>query len=863
MPNTLSILEEIGRGGYEASLITTFNAYLPFYEHVVLPRLRSRGMQHNVLLMDARQCAAAVHQHVPVAAGRLYSLLPMRTHAGVFHPKVILLVGKNKGLLMVGSHNVTLSGWGTNRELSNALRLQSLTDKAAIAVFRQAWGQIQGWIDATQEHLPEALRDAAAKVGDFAPWITQDSDPADGTVVLSAQADQTSLWAQLLERIERPVRRVLLTGAFFDKQLEFIQRIQDDLAPDEIVVGIDPRTAYLPGGIRPIPGVRWVEARGLGTEAQGYLHAKALFIETAAETYLVSGSANPSKPAWLHDGLKGNIEMMLVRQGSDAGQAAADLGLTDLADQDPLGASIYQTIAQNRPTLADRELPPETGTLGTAVIDSSHISWDDPKTLCDAIELLDSQQCVLERVTIEDIKKPVVRLEVSEQLKQDVCLLRGLHKGQTVLTLLVHHKQYIDEQSRTPLQRRFRQSLTTLESDSPDLATFLQCAEKMIFDEKVPTRSSRTVSGQEAIAKETEGAGHSLVAAPQERGAFRQKRRMLPSGDNLTYMLDWLLYKLRMQDTATNDGTDALGRNEEENVGAEDEDIPSPEQTSALSAESADKILKLCQSKVRRLVDRTLKQLEAYLADDLKLDALVVRLTAVLVLLRELRRCDRREWVIRGWEKTKNPFKLRATFKRTTVLVEEEKRLLDAVVRTLAKDDISWMDLHNHHPHVEASDELSRLKGLLLWLAWDCGVQFEPTAAPYEQWEETQARAHNNAVSLMLAQLVERDDIVGQEAQKSIDDFARDDDTWLERMLRLNHTLLHVRDDVHWQPGDTARPGDLARPTAKKAWGYYLVQAKSETAVKVYSLSRDDGQISYKDDYIRILPRDRFESELP
>ena len=31
----LSLLDELRRGGYEASLITTFNAYLPFYEEVV------------------------------------------------------------------------------------------------------------------------------------------------------------------------------------------------------------------------------------------------------------------------------------------------------------------------------------------------------------------------------------------------------------------------------------------------------------------------------------------------------------------------------------------------------------------------------------------------------------------------------------------------------------------------------------------------------------------------------------------------------------------------------------------------------------------------------------------------------------
>ena len=53
MHERISILEEIKRGGYEASLITTYNAFLPFYEDVVLRKLIGQGVRHNVLMMDA------------------------------------------------------------------------------------------------------------------------------------------------------------------------------------------------------------------------------------------------------------------------------------------------------------------------------------------------------------------------------------------------------------------------------------------------------------------------------------------------------------------------------------------------------------------------------------------------------------------------------------------------------------------------------------------------------------------------------------------------------------------------------------------------------------------------------------------
>lgn len=114
MPLNISIIDELRKGGYEASLITTFNAYIPFYEDVVLRRLVNAGVRHNVLMMDYSQYAHSLQVQPPRLAGRYYSLLPMKT-SGAFHAKIILLLGKKKGLLFIGSHNLTLVGFGFNR----------------------------------------------------------------------------------------------------------------------------------------------------------------------------------------------------------------------------------------------------------------------------------------------------------------------------------------------------------------------------------------------------------------------------------------------------------------------------------------------------------------------------------------------------------------------------------------------------------------------------------------------------------------------------------------------------------------------------------------------------------------------------
>ena len=138
MLHRLSLIDELRKGGYEASLITTFNAYLPFYEEVVLRRLENAGVRHNVLMMDAQQYSSSIFSHPPRLAGRRYTILPVAA-PDAFHPKLILLVGKKKALVAIGSHNVTLAGFGFNRELTNVVRIDGTRDSEGLAVASQVW----------------------------------------------------------------------------------------------------------------------------------------------------------------------------------------------------------------------------------------------------------------------------------------------------------------------------------------------------------------------------------------------------------------------------------------------------------------------------------------------------------------------------------------------------------------------------------------------------------------------------------------------------------------------------------------------------------------------------------------------------
>ena len=134
-----SLLDALSETGFQASVIATYCCYFPFYEEVVLRRLLDRGCTNNILMVDAGLCAEAFASEDtrPRRAGRDYTLVPVHLR-GAFHPKLIVALGKSKGALFVGSHNMTLAGFGLNDEITNEFRTSGAGARQGAEVIRAA-----------------------------------------------------------------------------------------------------------------------------------------------------------------------------------------------------------------------------------------------------------------------------------------------------------------------------------------------------------------------------------------------------------------------------------------------------------------------------------------------------------------------------------------------------------------------------------------------------------------------------------------------------------------------------------------------------------------------------------------------------
>jgi hypothetical protein len=269
LSDQISILDIAESTGFEASLITTFNASLPFYEEIVLRRLRANGCRKNVVLMDAAQCSAAWDSEAsrPRFAGYDYSLIPIRASAA-FHPKLAIFVGHKRASILVGSHNLTVAGFGYNRELTNLVELSAKKQDDAGSILNDIWGSLVTWLENASGYCPpELIQDAISLQKHLKPFLNPGAIH-NSAIFLSQTAGDIGLFAKLRESVNFGVRRVLVVGAFFDEKLAFLRAIRSRWPGAEIVVGIDPDTVYLPISFGDAK-TRFVDTRKLWAEEHG------------------------------------------------------------------------------------------------------------------------------------------------------------------------------------------------------------------------------------------------------------------------------------------------------------------------------------------------------------------------------------------------------------------------------------------------------------------------------------------------------------------------------------------------------------------------------------------------------------------
>ncbi|KTC58336.1 phospholipase D-like domain-containing protein [Pseudomonas savastanoi] len=746
MSEGVSILEVIKRGGYEASLITTYNATLPFYEEVLLRKLVSAGCRHNVVLMDRQQCAVAWASQAtrPRSAGYAYTLLPIGVN-GALHPKVCLLLGAKKASILIGSHNLTLSGLGINREITNWIEVGGVKDGEGAAILRALWQMLREWISLEHGKVPTPIMESALAISRFVTPLTAKSLVVQSTL-LGQGAGSRSLIDQVAEHLTAPVRRIAVLGAFFDSKLLLIQELNRRWPEAEIVVGIDLETAQHPG-VCDVQGVRHVDVSKLWGPQMRYLHAKVFYFECdhSAGDVFVSGSANPSRPAWMGGEGVGNVEAVLLRRGDQARETAESTLTSRLFDLPELDEEAFIQVRQRnllQETICQEEgLPILSGISGPqGQICIAARGTDHNVT---AAVLLDTNGEVLDRVYVVDCSDQEIAFRTTVKSTYiRSCLLE--EDGCPIARAMILHPSVIETGAHSSRRERIRSALSELGSRDANIAKLIATVDRVIFAEQTDREIEEAVREHRARLDSTAGVlpPDCLAISISDMNNRKQKPKILKSGD-LAFLIDVLLRRLNEGLEAQGNGVDHSGRTEEEQVGQEDELSENDDELLAVEPELSDtEIAYIVSKKARSLCRKMIAQLELASRDESRQLVAPIQLIAVLALIRELRHLDQlKRWAATGLS-----------------LVEEDDRreLLDGSLKYLLGLETRLLEAIDEAAG-DSAEETMQLRALLVWLAWDLGDELTDHFNPIWDYYERTPKLHANALFLALMPAIAAD----------------------------------------------------------------------------------------------------------
>jgi hypothetical protein len=312
---------------YHKALLLTFSFDPVFFEQVVLPDLWAGRSSDIVAIGDREQIEASTQ----AAAGHLCYLgrnyvLARANHAGAFHPKVFLRVGPKDGAIMIGSGNVTSSGWGGNQELGTAWMIgPDYPDKGEW--LHQFLEDVLSWCDSELE------KDAVRRLKDV-PWLSLTPADTDKVSPILYSRHSLALGPQLARRWEgRQFEEVKILTGSTDESGAFLRWAHTTFGIQRATVALTPSMAsFQPEKLADLP----VELRLIEAPADRPLHAKFYWFEGPDSTAAVMGSANCSAAAWLlPPERRGNVETIVVYDASDIAEFESALSIFSAAHQSP------------------------------------------------------------------------------------------------------------------------------------------------------------------------------------------------------------------------------------------------------------------------------------------------------------------------------------------------------------------------------------------------------------------------------------------------------------------------------------------------------------------------------------------------
>jgi len=315
-----SLFDDLKKTGWHSSIMTTFSVDPAFYDANVQYRLRVIGCQNNLLLADAGMLTQAI-EALPesfVNTGKTYLVQPV-SRSGSFHPKISLRYGKDKARLIIGSANVTASGWGRNKEVISALSWSKFkTDndndnEVAGRIIKKTHNYLIGLLP---ENQTEALAYKLKLLHSQSQWLkgidtnSTSEELSDGSLIdilFGTPNGATSLLQQFSDNITENIERLLIISPYWGTGLHALNELRTQIYDCPVHIFMNPghnpdadidstRSTFPISRITDNDSIKFYDL-SQGKNKHRFLHAKIIIAQSKHHDYILYGSSNCTRAA--------------------------------------------------------------------------------------------------------------------------------------------------------------------------------------------------------------------------------------------------------------------------------------------------------------------------------------------------------------------------------------------------------------------------------------------------------------------------------------------------------------------------------------------------------------------------------------
>ena len=309
-----SILEEIKNcSGFHTALLSTYTFDPEFFESSIIHILLNQRIRRISVFADGKMLTEGLATGTSYGLGRRYSICPVSIH-GSFHPKMILLLGKDKAKLFVGSANLTTSGYLINNEVFNCFEYtEENTEYAGIVMTAvEVFKQFYELSDADDKYTKLTLNS-----------FNIPAEPNDR--ILLAHNLSESIASQIKALVsEETVKQISIAVPFYDESLSAIRDLKESLNCENIHLYVQQAKSTFPIAFNETHHVISEQmihpfAKILSNNSSNYYHGKVIELITDNNSYILYGSANCTSSAMNRTYLeKGNIECDIFVKGKQS-----------------------------------------------------------------------------------------------------------------------------------------------------------------------------------------------------------------------------------------------------------------------------------------------------------------------------------------------------------------------------------------------------------------------------------------------------------------------------------------------------------------------------------------------------------------